>query len=504
MLELLNVVATVGEREVFQTYHLTRDRGSIRAERHSPVDDDLAVDVGHEHPDQLTFELTTSSQLSGVRIEYVTELDNFDRVIFPDTGRWFVNSLSPISAWRFREKTSVRINSFATPAFVFEHLGGDAASAMGLLTETREMDIRIHEPASNRALNVQHRRFRVEYELGPTGLAFGAGLKFGWVSTGVAAHDAWFDALRRFSNLEQEWLAVEYAPDSSSLAPYWCSWVDWSSDQMDQTVFTDNVKAGLELEFQNFVLDDGWFGPGLDSDYETVLNIGDWQPDTVRFPDMTEMLEELHVAGAKVLLWCAPHAIGPASNSFSTNAGLLVEDPTGVPIINPTMFYSLCFRSRQARAKMLSVVENLGATYQIDGFKFDLFNWLPSENCAGVHHRHDTESAMAGLVMHLAEARESIDGIGRPMTIELKQDYASPQAAVTGTVVRAGDAPYASKTNFDRMLYMQARNLPALNDYQTFPPSTNASSIALIGMRMIAGGIPAWGKDLSLDLSWCC
>lgn len=265
---------------------------------------------------------------------------------------------------------------------------------------------------------------------------------------------------------------------------------------MDQTVFTDNVKAGLELEFQNFVLDDGWFGPGLDSDYETVLNIGDWQPDTVRFPDMTEMLEELHVAGAKVLLWCAPHAIGPASNSFSTNAGLLVEDPTGVPIINPTMFYSLCFRSRQARAKMLSVVENLGATYQIDRFKFDLFNWLPSENCAGVHHRHDTESAMAGLVMHLAEARESIDGIGRPMTIELKQDYASPQAAVTGTVVRAGDAPYASKTNFDRMLYMQARNLPALNDYQTFPPSTNASSIALIGMRMIAGGIPAWGKDL--------
>ncbi|WP_110590485.1 alpha-galactosidase [Microbacterium suaedae] len=496
MIERLNVIATVGEREVFQSYHLTREHGAIRAKLHSPADDDLAIDVVHEHPDQLSFELTTSSLFSGVRIEYVTELDNFDRVIFPDTGRWFVNSLSPISAWRFRETTAVRINSFATPVFVFEHLGGDAASAIGLLTETREMDIRIHEPASNRALNVQHRRFRVEYELGPTSAASGAGLKFGWVSTGVAVHDAWFDALRRFSDLEQEWLSVEYAPDASSLAPYWCSWVDWSSDQMDQTVFTDNVKAGLDLGFQNFVLDDGWFGPGLDSDYDTVLNIGDWQPDTVRFPDMSEMLEELHVAGAKVLLWCAPHAVGPASNSYGMNAGLLVEDSTGTPIINSTMFYSLCFRSREARAKMLSVVENLVATYQIDGLKFDLFNWLPSEPCAGVHHHHDTESAMAGLVTHLAEARERVDRIGRPMTIELKQDYASPQAAVAGTVVRAGDAPYASKTNLDRMVYMQARNLPALNDYQTFPPSVDANNVALIGMRMIAGGIPAWGKDL--------
>ncbi|KZC94663.1 alpha-galactosidase [Clavibacter tessellarius] len=495
-IECLEITVTAGQHQVTRVLDLVRRGGLLTAESPHDPDEDVTIAVRSGEPDELIFEVTTISDMSDLRISYVTLLDNFDRVVFPDTGRWFMNSLSPISAWRFRETTAIRINSFATPAFVFENLGGNAAFAIGLLTGTREMDVRVHEPASNRALNVQHRRFRVEYELGAVGPALGTTQRFGWVSTREEGHTAWFDALRRFSRLEQDRLAVAYQPDAAALATYWCSWVDWSSDQMDRRTFTDNVAAGLELGVRHFILDDGWFGPGLDSDYGTPLNIGDWQPDPIRFPDMPEMLRELRADGAKVLLWCAPHAVGPASHSFGENASLLVEDDRGTPIVNPTLFYSLCFRSPEARARMLGVVTSLIDAYEIDGFKFDLFNWLPAEECAGVHHLHDTESAMEGLVLHLAEARRAIDAVGRPMIVELKQDYASPQAAATGTVVRAGDAPYASKTNLERMVYMQARNLPALNDYQTFSPSASAQDVALIGLRMIAGGIPSWGKDL--------
>lgn len=432
-----------------------------------------------------------------------TRLENFDRVIMPDTGRWFMNNSHPISAWRFSGKMQVRTNSLRTPLFVFEGLGGNVSKSIGLIAEPHEMDIVIHEPASNRALNVHYRRLTIEFAIGVDGArlrsendssqAFEVYILLREPS--VPMH--WTRAMREFSNLEQEILGIEYSLTEEAIEPYWCTWVDWSSDQVDQELVRQNIQRAAELGIKNVIVDDGWFGPGLDSPYEVPLNIGDWTPDKSRHPDFGKLISYAHELGTRLILWCAPHAVGPASKVFDRLSRYLIADSTGAPIINPTQFYSLCFRNALAREEMVRVVECLCSEYEIDGLKYDLFNWIPSDRCSSPLHTHDIESDIQGLREVLSRSKEVTANVGRPMIIELKQDYGSPRLAELGSVMRAGDAPYASATNLERTSYIQARGMPALNDYQTFSRETSPSGVALIGLRMVAAGVPAWGCDLT-------
>ncbi|ROS75884.1 melibiase [Curtobacterium sp. PhB130] len=432
-----------------------------------------------------------------LKIVYSTRLENFDSIVVPDTGRWFMNHEHPISAWRYSSRSKVRANAMKTPLFLFEGLGGAVTQMIGVITAPTEMDIAIHEPASNRALNVHHRRLRIEFDIPGHAVAAPRGnLPLRIFARKPSRPLAWPDGLRLFSKTERTVLEISYETGAGAVEPYWCSWVDWSSDQVDQLLVLDNARRGAKLGIRNIIIDDGWFGPGLDSPYGTPLNIGDWRPDGDRFPDLPALIDEVHQLGSRLLLWCAPHAVGPASDAICRHERLLIADIEGAPIMNPTMFYSLCFRSPEARAVMSEVVARMCTDYSIDGLKYDLFNWLPEEECESPTHAHDLPSTIEGVRRVLDDCRSITNSLGRPMIIELKQDYASPAIAALGTVVRAGDAPYASATNLARMRYIQSRGMPALNDYQTFPDDATREEVALIGIRMLAAGIPAWGKDL--------
>lgn len=464
--------------------------------------------------DLLEVRLPAVPAVGEVSVVYTTSLDNLDHVVFPDTGRWHMNSSHPISAWRFSGDLRVRANSLKTPVFVFEPLGG-GAHGIGVIASPSEMDITVHEPASNRALNVHLRRLRVEFTLlhladtlsacgtavagtaGPASAAAPAEHRF-WIAVLPAAqHPDWRSVLRRFSACERQALDVRYRTAPAALEPYWCTWVDWSSEHMTQELVLRNARSAAALGISNIVIDDGWFGRGLDSSYDLPMDIGDWTSDPLKYPDLAWLIESIHALGSRAIIWCAPHAVGPASAAFERVHDLLVQDALGAPILNPTMFHSLCFRSERARQVMVDVVRGLFERHPFDGVKYDLFNWLPAEECESPEHSHDLDSTIVGLHRVLVECAVVTGAQGRPIIVEMKQDYATAEVAALGSVVRGGDSPYASRTNLARMDYIQARGMPGLNDYQTFPRAATPAEVCVIALRMIAGGVPAWGRDLT-------
>lgn len=426
-------------------------------------------------------------------------LDNYDRIIIPDTGRWYMNHLSPISTWRYAHSISISANALRTPFFAMESLSGKVDS-IGLIHFPTECEITIEEPASNRALNVHTRRLTVKFSFSPSAVcSYDAQDQSDLALIFLpprSQYSDWTAALASYSNVERAFLApTEAAPHQSHLLPYWCTWVDWSSDQVDSNLALRQAKIASESGFKNFILDDGWFGPGLDSDRDLALNIGDWTPDPKRFPELQETIDEIKSLGMNFILWYAPHAVGPSSNAFRKYGHLLKHRENCIPTTNETRFNSLCFRNRDAREYMVSTTSDLISKYRLDGIKFDLFNWIPDDPCAGLSHTHDTDSEIIGLHRYF-EALAALDELDGEFICELKQDYATVAIAHPPAVVRAGDAPYGSFANLQRTKYINARGMVALNDYQTFPRSASPKEIAVIGLRMVATGIPAWGCDL--------
>lgn len=305
------------------------------------------------------------------------------------------------------------------------------------------------------------------------------------------------DILRDFSDYTRRAAGTTDRHDIAALEPFWCSWVDWASDDIDDEMVIENVRLGRDLGIRNFIIDDGWFGPGLDTKYSTPLNIGDWTPDSTKFPDMRNLVTQVKALGGRVIIWCAPHAVGPAARCYDERLALLLADADGHPVIGETQFFSLCFRSEKARRVMVDVCTRLAADYGFGGAKYDLFNWVPDVKCRSPYHEHDLDSMIEGLESMLRDADAAVRAVQPDYVVELKQNYGTALLTPYGSCMRAGDAPFDPRTNFLRTMHVQAYTSSALNDYQTFAPSDSPAAIAVAVITMLAAGIPAYGADFA-------
>lgn len=444
--------------------------------------------------------------LAGIRYEVSVPLRNQSQVIVPDSGRWFMDAQTPISAWRFHRELHSGAEDVRLPLYVCT--GGDGSSqvAIGLVSALHETDFEILEPVSNRALNVHTGRFAVRFRFGSAEFPLPAAEPGGTqrVTTRLWLHrpdpdapETWVHTHRAFAEVQRVQSRLPAPETVPAPRPVWCSWVDWASDEVNEALVLDNVARGRELGIHTFIIDDGWFGPGLDSDYDVPLNIGDWEPDPHKCPDLARVITGVHRQGGELLLWCAPHAVGPAARSMPERSPYLMRDDQDRLLICPTRFHALCLRSPQARRIMADVCADLLRRWNIDGFKYDLFNWLPAEACRSTRHDHDTASSLAGLERTLRAIDEATRAVAPGHIVELKQNYGTAHLAGLGTMMRAGDAPYAPQVNFLRTLHVQGYTPYALNDYQTSTPQDSATDIAIAVIRMIAVGIPSYGADLT-------
>ncbi len=474
------------------------------------------ITIGATSPELVTIEAEAEADpvvaagepdpLVGLWYEVSVPLRNQNQVIVPDSGRWFMDAQAPISAWRFHRELHSGAEDVRLPLYVCT--GGDGASRLGigLVSALHETDFEILEPVSNRALNVHTGRFAVRFRLGSAAFplpAPGPG-ESGRTTAHLWLHrpepgtaETWLHTQRAFAQVQRAQCRLPEPAHRSPQLPVWCSWVDWASDDVDQALVLDNVARGRELGIHSYIIDDGWFGPGLDSAYDVPLNIGDWEPDPDKFPDLAGLIEAVHRQGGELLLWCAPHAVGPAARCLPERSACLMRDEKDQLLVCPTRFHALCLRSPQARGIMAEVCAELLRRWDIDGFKYDLFNWLPSEPCRSTRHDHDTGSSLAGLERTLRAIDEATRAVAPDHTVELKQNYGTAQLAGLGTMMRAGDAPYAPQVNFLRTLHIQGYTRYALNDYQTFTPEDSETDIAVSVIRMLAVGIPAYGADLT-------
>jgi len=457
----------------------------------------LRTGAGHPLPVTAT-PRDAADPIVEISYDLFTAMRNLRHVILPDSGRWYMNGLHPISAWRFHRELDSAVNDVLTPLYVFTGNNRQTAVALGLIGGPYETRCEIIEPVSNRALNVHVRQIGVRFSRRlPDHVAAADGSVTEHVFHHRPAAEPWLLTMRAFAQAQRDIHGLADRVTPSALEPIWCTWADWSSDDLTDELIRDNAARGVELGIRNYIIDDGWFGPGLDSDYGTELNIGDWTPDTTKIKDLAGLVRNIRALGGATLIWCAPHAVGPRAECFAERAPLLIRDGDGQPVLNPTQFYALCFRSPQARQVMTDLCVDLVRRWDFDGAKYDLFNWVPNVPCESMQHEHDTESMLWGLYLTLKSIDDATREIKPDYLVELKQNYGTPFFSQLGGMMRAGDAPYAPETNFLRTLHVQSYTPFALNDYQTFTEEDTVQDVAVTVIMMMAAGIPAYSVDLA-------
>ena len=126
--------------------------------------------------------------------------------------------------------------------------------------------------------------------------------------------DNWVVTRRDFATCQRKLLGLEDKVHLPSLDPLWCSWTDWKSSDIDEKLILEQARQGLELGIRNFILDDGWFGEGLDTE-EKPNQLGDYTPDTARFLDLAGLSRDICDLGGRLILWVGPHCVAKGTQA---------------------------------------------------------------------------------------------------------------------------------------------------------------------------------------------
>lgn len=238
-------------------------------------------------------------------------------------------------------------------------------------------------------------------------------------------------AMRRLSRR----LDVQGLPPvpASARAPAYSTWYGFSQDVTAAAVEAE-AELAAELGCGMVILDDGWQRLGHGRGY---AGVGDWVPDTGKFPDLRAHVEQVRGLGLTYLLWVAPLLVGPNADCFAE----LVEyapaagGPPGARVLDP--------RHSEVRAHVVRVCSRLMADYGLDGLKIDFLDvamLYAGRPAAGV----DVTDVGVAMRLLLAELRAAL---GPDALIELRQPYVGPGMAEFGELLRAGDCPADASAN---------------------------------------------------------
>jgi len=470
------------------------------------ADSGIRIALGGDLPYRVTVTPPPDDRVLRIAYRLSVPLRNFREVIVPDTGRHYSTTTQLVGFWGSRQES--RIDNVRMPLYIFTGLDQRPDLAFGVIGPNVETDFVVREPFHVRALISWKKRLTLEivrgtpdYPLPDTVIGRrtdGSVVEHIYFLEGAGErHPTWIHTLREFSSELTRLAGRPPRTTTDSLFPYWCSWTDWFSGDVTEEVIEDNVAAGVKLGIRNYIIDDGWYGPGFDTGWDTKLSVGDWSVDIGKIPDLRELVRRIHAAGGKVLIWCAPHAVAPAARCFPARKRLLIADRTGELVLTSNQFHSLCFMCPEAREAMADLCAGFARNYGVDGAKYDLFNSVPGEPCRSAEHTHDTTSMIEGLSRTLERIDEKTRAIHPEYITELKQNYATPLLHHLGTVVRAGDTPYNPEGNFLRTAYIAAYTPYSLNDYQTIARTDSPESAAIMVITMMAVGIPSYSMDLT-------
>ncbi len=259
----VNVILSSGQSVKFDRF--------VPGEAFSATKDGVKVVVGKGCPAPVTITPPAGARVASVEYNLFTDIRNYHKVIIPESGRWFINMMQMVSFWRFAKDSSV--NDVKMPLYIFTGQHLNMAMAFGVIGQTYETEFKTLEPEVNRALIVYMRRLSMQIKRGsklypiPESIANankdGAITEYLYFRTDKDVPDQpWLLTLRDFAEHQKRIYKVADVSSEAALAPLWCSWTDWFSEDVTDEVMLANVKEGVKLGIRNFIIDDGWFGPG--------------------------------------------------------------------------------------------------------------------------------------------------------------------------------------------------------------------------------------------------
>lgn len=417
---------------------------------------------------------------------------NFAHVVGPDCGRHYVMGNKSLDIRRVKLRISGQMVGHPFLALAGE--GGEFLFAFGILLGAIDVEAyRILPTISKRNAMVGGDEFlTIAFEWEQP-----SGVDGRWQVSFLAARDqpTWFHALREYSGLIRMREAVIQPHNDAAWDATWCTWTAFSSATMNTENVLANARHARDLGIKTIILDDGWFGPGLDDDGDQPLNIGDYYPDPAKFPDLPKLVRDMQALGMRVLLWHAPLCVANTSQVYPRMQQYLMR-------FNGREFYSsndlaqLCPANPHVRAYVYDEIDRMLRTYGVDGFKLDLFNCLPPGRCECATHEHDIADSVQAVAELLSGIWERVRRHNPNALVELKQDYGNTQFAQYGTMVRAGDTAYDADTNARRCFYTQAVAQCVHNDYLVTSVHTDPDAMALLMIRSLTAGVPTFGLDL--------
>ncbi len=426
-----------------------------------------------------------------IRVSVTLPLLNFAHVVVPDCGRHYVNAAKAldIRAPLFH----VSAPNAGYPFMAVADEGGAFLAAFGIVSPIGEAEIRRTLPRISRRKAMvggdQLLGHEIVWRRGPEEVSE--------IALDLYAQEhapTWHHALREYTRAIKEAEGITLPVHPGALLPVWCTWTAFCSSDMTDRRVLENARVARDLGIGTVIIDDGWFGPGLDDDAGD-LTLGDYRPDPRKFPDLRRHVEELHALGLKALLWHAPLCVAPASQAYRAVRRFLMHGASG-EYLSGNGLAQLCPACPAVRQYVADETARLMRETGADGLKVDLYNCLPGGMCASTEHDHDTSDSVAALEAVMAAQWNAMRGIRPDALCELKQDYGNVRLARYGTMVRAGDTAYDVDTNCRRCFHTGACVPCVHNDYFVTRDLAEPQAVALAMVRMLAAGVPTFGNDL--------
>ena len=434
--------------------------------------------------------------LKSVTYDIAFPLTNAAKIIVPDTGRHFMNTIYPRQVMFKDGGYLVSSAHMSTPFFVYLDGLEQVTLAFGLMGKIIDTRFIQTSPAANKKFSLvvyaNECRWRIAK---PYHEDSNLGSMKIWADGFYqsAGDKTWFHALRTYATLWQKEHRVRLKTNRSIFKPELCTWRVVSSDRLTHDWTIRTARECRKMGIEAMILDDGWFGVGLDSDV-MESSLGNW-PRAVagKYPDITRTIREMKQLGVAPLLWYCPTGIGPQSDLFEKVKDFLIVNE-GQQYQTPGLFHTLCPRNPQARQIMVKNLRKV-LSYKPAGFKPDLFNYMPTSPCEA-SHEHDIPTVLEATKVCFGLMYKEALRHGKEIMFMAKNDEANIDFCQYAPAVRAGDSPYDPNIMFLRCAYPNAFAAAVINDYLMLAGPETGEEIARCMVKQVTLGVPALSVDL--------
>ncbi|MFC4008371.1 glycoside hydrolase family 36 protein [Nonomuraea purpurea] len=224
------------------------------------------------------------------------------------------------------------------------------------------------------------------------------------------------------------------APEGAR-TPVYSTWYGFSQ-AVEATAVEAEAALAAGLGCGTIILDDGWQELGNGRGYRGV---GDWRPDTSKFPDFAGHVARVRDMGLEYVVWVAPLLLGPEAECFPALSAYASKEwaVPGAHALDP--------RIPQVRAHVVETCARLVRNYGLDGLKIDFLDQAMVH--AGTPSPGDIADVGTAMRALLAELVAEIEAIRPGALIEFRQPYVGPGMTPFCNMLRATDCPADAVAN---------------------------------------------------------